>query len=75
MQSLYRTSIFDTDRFASVVQKAQRLMDDIVDLENEKVDTIIAKLQSDPERIQTKAIEIELWKKSSKIFLTVVELD
>lgn len=56
-------AFFDTDRFASVVQKAQRLMDDIVDLENEKVDTIINKLQSDPERIQTKAIEIELWKK------------
>ena len=41
---------------------AQRMMDDIVDLEIEKVDGILKKIESDPEDIEVKRIELNLWK-------------
>ncbi len=45
---------------------AQRLMDDLVDLESEKIDQIIKKIESDPEPLETKANELNLWKKIKK---------
>jgi len=37
-------------------------MDDIVDLELEKIDKIISKIESDPEDIEIKQVELNLWK-------------
>ena len=54
---------FDFDHFDRVVQKAQRLMDDVIDLETEQVDKIIDKIDSDPEPCHVKRIERELWQK------------
>lgn len=53
---------FDFERFSAIVQKAQRLMDDLVDLELECVDRIIAKIESDPEPEHIKHNELELWR-------------
>ena len=57
------TASFDYSNFASVVQKTQRLMDDMIDLEVEQIDAILAKVSGDPESDSTKAIEVELWTK------------
>jgi ribonucleoside-diphosphate reductase alpha chain len=54
---------FNWELFADVVQKAQRLMDDMVDLEVEQVDKILAKIEADPEPDDVKAIEKNLWTK------------
>ena len=53
---------FDFEAFHNVVVKAQRLMDDMVDLELEAVARIIAKIEADPEDADTKRVELELWK-------------
>lgn len=52
---------FDHERFAQVTYEAQRLMDDLVDLELEAVDRILAKVNSDPEPEETKRVERETW--------------
>ena len=52
---------FDYDKMGEVVQKAQRLMDDMVDLEIEQVKKIIAKIDNDPEPDEVKRMEMELW--------------
>lgn len=54
---------FDFEKLAEVSQKAQRLMDDMVDLEVEQVDKILAKVESDPEPVEVKIIEKNLWLK------------
>lgn len=54
---------FDWAAYGDAVQVAQRMMDDMIDLEIEKVDSILEKLQTDPEPIHVKRIEIDLWKK------------
>lgn len=54
---------FDFDLFKEHVQYAQRMMDDIIDLELEKIDAILAKIQADPEDLEVKNVELELWKK------------
>lgn len=54
---------FDFDLFRRHVRKAQRVMDDIIDLEMEKIDTIIAKIEEDPETPEVKQTELNLWKK------------
>ncbi|MDE6006798.1 MAG: adenosylcobalamin-dependent ribonucleoside-diphosphate reductase [Muribaculaceae bacterium] len=54
---------FDFATFADHVGKAQRIMDDIIDLEMEKIDTIIEKIESDPETAEVKSTELNLWKK------------
>ncbi|MDE5692429.1 MAG: ribonucleoside-diphosphate reductase, adenosylcobalamin-dependent, partial [Duncaniella sp.] len=54
---------FDYELFASHVGKAQRMMDDIIDLEMEKIDTIIDKIENDPETSEVKETELNLWKK------------
>jgi ribonucleoside-diphosphate reductase alpha chain len=52
---------FDHERFAAVTYEAQRLMDDLVDLELEAVDRILAKIVSDPEPDELKRTERETW--------------
>ena len=59
-------TMFDHDRFAAAVIVAQRLMDDLVDLELEAVDKIISKVQADPELDEVKKIEVNLWWKIRK---------
>jgi ribonucleoside-diphosphate reductase alpha chain len=54
---------FNFKKFGEQVQVAQRIMDDIVDLEVEKVDRIIDKINKDPEIIDIKRNELELWEK------------
>lgn len=54
---------FDFDLFKNHVGKAQRVMDDIIDLEMEKIDQIIAKIASDPETDEVKQTELNLWNK------------
>ncbi len=54
---------FDFGKFRDVVGKAQRLMDDIIDLEMEKIDIILAKIDTDPEPEEVKAPERDLWLK------------
>lgn len=54
---------FDFDLFRSHVAKTQRILDDIIDLEMEKIDTIIAKIEEDPETAEVKQGELNLWKK------------
>lgn len=52
---------FNFDLFRLHVTKGQRLMDDLIDLELEKVDKIIAKIDSDPEAEEIKSVEKNLW--------------
>ena len=54
---------FDMEKFAMHVQIAQRLMDDIVDLELEKIDRILEKIKLDPQSKEVKETERHLWEK------------
>ena len=54
---------FDFDLFKEHVGKAQRIMDDIIDLEMEKIEKILEKIDSDPESDEVKSIERNLWDK------------
>ncbi len=54
---------FDFDLLSRHAMLAQRIMDDIIDLELEKIQSIIAKVESDPESDEVKHTEHELWKK------------
>ncbi len=57
---------FNMPLFKEHVQYAQRLMDDLIDLELEKIDRILAKIDSDPESDDIKRVERELWLKIRK---------
>lgn len=52
---------FNFDKFKKHVGYAQKMMDDIIDLELEKIDQILAKINSDPEDIEVKRVERKLW--------------
>lgn len=54
---------FDFELFKKHVGLAQRIMDDIIDLEMEKIDAILEKINSDPEEAAIKQTERELWEK------------
>ncbi|MBM6992130.1 MAG: adenosylcobalamin-dependent ribonucleoside-diphosphate reductase [Prevotella sp.] len=54
---------FDFDKFKKHVQLAQRIMDDIVDLEMEKIDLIMEKIGVDPQSNEVKNTEYHLWEK------------
>ena len=54
---------FDFELFKKHVGKAQRIMDDIIDLEMEKIDLILEKIDSDPETEEVKSTERNLWLK------------
>lgn len=53
---------FDYKKFGKAVEIAQRLMDDLIDLEIECIDKIIHKIKKDPEKEEIKKIELDLWK-------------
>ncbi len=57
---------FDFDLFKTHVAYAQRIMDDIIDLELEKIDAILAKINADPEDPEVKRIETNLWQNIKK---------
>lgn len=57
---------FDFELFAKHVKYAQRIMDDIIDLEAEKIDAILQKIENDPESDDVKRTERELWEKIRK---------
>ncbi|MEO2062935.1 MAG: adenosylcobalamin-dependent ribonucleoside-diphosphate reductase [Christiangramia sp.] len=52
---------FNFELFRKHVGKAQRIMDDIIDLELEKIDAILAKIDADPENEEIKGVEKNLW--------------
>lgn len=52
---------FNFDKLKQHVHYAQRIMDDIIDLELEKIDSIINKIDKDPEDEEVKAVERNLW--------------
>ena len=54
---------FNFDLFRQHTQLAQRIMDDIIDLELEKIETILAKIEKDPEPAEVKFTEYQLWLK------------
>ena len=54
---------FDYELFKEHVKKAQRIMDDIVDLELEKIEKILKKVESDPQTAEVKQTEYHLWEK------------
>jgi len=64
-----KDAYFDWDLFKSDVQIAMRYMDDIVDLEIEKIDEIINKIKSDPEDEFIKLYELNLWEKIREMSL------
>jgi ribonucleotide reductase alpha subunit len=57
---------FNEKLFIEHVQKAQRLMDDLLDLELEKLQKIIEKIESDPEPLEIKQDELNLWNRIYK---------
>ena len=52
---------FNYELFKKHIGAAQRIMDDIIDLELEKIDNILAKIDADPENEEIKAVEKNLW--------------
>ena len=54
---------FNFEKFRTHVGKAMRMMDDIIDLELEKVEAIIAKISNDPEDDEIRRVERQLWEK------------
>ena len=54
---------FDFDLFRKHIMLAQRMMDDIIDLEMEKIDKILSKIEADPETDEVKQTEKHLWNK------------
>ena len=58
-----KEAYFDFDLFRKHVFLAQRIMDDIIDLESEKIELILAKIDSDPESMEVKQSERHLWEK------------
>ena len=58
-----KEAYFDYELFKKHVGYAQRLMDDIVDLELEKIDQIMKKVESDPQNDEVKGAEYHLWEK------------
>ncbi|MBQ3174509.1 MAG: adenosylcobalamin-dependent ribonucleoside-diphosphate reductase [Bacteroidales bacterium] len=54
---------FNFELFKEHTQKAMRLNDDLIDLEMEKIEAILAKIDSDPEGESIKRTEVELWQK------------
>ncbi|QRR02811.1 adenosylcobalamin-dependent ribonucleoside-diphosphate reductase [Dyadobacter sandarakinus] len=52
---------FNWDLFKKHIGAAQRMMDDIIDLELEKVDAILRKIEEDPEEEEVKRVERNLW--------------
>ncbi|MDD4031904.1 MAG: adenosylcobalamin-dependent ribonucleoside-diphosphate reductase [Bacteroidales bacterium] len=58
-----KDAFFNFTLFREHVAYAQRIMDDIIDLEIEKIDTILQKIKNDPEDDEIKRVERKLWEK------------
>ena len=58
-----KDAYFDFELFAKHVRIAQRVMDDIIDLEAEKIENILDKINRDPEVEEVKSAERHLWEK------------
>ena len=58
-----KEAYFDFDLFRKHVFLAQRIMDDIIDLESEKIEMILGKIDADPESMEVKQSERHLWEK------------
>jgi len=58
---------FDFDLFRKHIRQTQQIMDDIIDLELEKIDAIYNKIVADPEDAEIKRVEINLWEKIKKM--------
>ncbi len=58
-----KEAYFDYELFKQHVELAQRIMDDIIDLETEKIEKIIEKIDADPESHEVKDAERHLWDK------------
>lgn len=56
-----KDATFNFEKYNEIVMKAQRLMDDMIDLELEKIVDILDKIESDPEPDHVKRIETDLW--------------
>lgn len=56
-------AVFNFTLFKEHIAAAQRIMDDIIDLELEKIEAILAKVQSDPESDEIKSVELRMWSK------------
>ena len=56
-------SLFNFELFSKHVAYTQRIMDDIIDLESEKIEMILAKIDSDPESMEVRQTERHLWEK------------
>lgn len=61
-----KDAYFDFDLFEKHVKLAQRIMDDIIDLETEKINLILEKIEKDPESDEVKQTEHHLWEKIKK---------
>ncbi|OYP64479.1 adenosylcobalamin-dependent ribonucleoside-diphosphate reductase [Prevotella sp. P2-180] len=61
-----KDAYFDYDLFKKHVAAAQRIMDDIVDLELEKIELIMEKIERDPQTCEVKGAERHLWEKIQK---------
>lgn len=61
-----KEAYFDYELFTKHVRLAQRIMDDIIDLESEKIEMILQKIDSDPESLEVKQSERHLWEKIQK---------
>ena len=61
-EAFTQNASFDMELFKEHVGLAQRMMDDIIDLEIEKIEMIIAKIEADPESEELKRVERNLWK-------------
>lgn len=57
---------FDFQLFREHIRLAQRIMDDIIDLEQEKIQAILDKIKKDPEEDEVKLVETNLWENISK---------
>lgn len=61
-----KEATFNEELFREHVGYAQRMMDDIIDLELEKIDGILKKIDSDPESDEVKRVERNLWTRIQK---------
>lgn len=61
-----KEAYFDYELFKQHVGLAQRIMDDIIDLESEKIEKILVKIDADPESTEVKQSERHLWEKIQK---------
>ncbi len=59
-------AMFNSDKFTEHSRKALRIMDDIIDLESEKIEAIITKIDNDPESLDLKRIELNMWESIRK---------